>query len=182
MINYHLDKNKVCLLVVDVQEKIFKEVERSCEVMYALQKIIKGFQIMKLPIIVSEQYPEGLGSTVSALKNLLGQDAVYRDKTTFSCFADEQLKEDLLPFSQVVLVGVEAHVCILQTAKDLLKAGKQVVILNDAISSRFIYDFSTAIAEASRAGARISSVETILFELLKSSKSPFFKEMIQLIK
>lgn len=181
-LNYKIEPNKICLLVIDVQEKLFKEVERSCEVMYALQKIIKGFQILKLPIIVSEQYPEGLGSTVMALKKLLGENVNYFSKTSFSCFADKNLQDALLPFDQIILVGIEAHVCVLQTAKDLLSSKKQVVILNDAISSRFIYDFSTAIAEGSRAGARISSVETVLFELLQGSKSPYFKEMIQLIK
>ena len=105
-------------------------------------------------------------------------------KTSFSCIDDDHVKTALLvqPITQWVLIGIEAHVCILQTAKDLLGLGKQVVVLNDAISSRSIYDFSTAIAELRDCGVRISSTETILFELLRDSKSSEFKEISQLIK
>ena len=97
---------------------------------------------------------------------------------------DDLVKAELLlaPVSQWVLAGIEAHVCVLQTAKDLLEQGKQVVVLNDAISSRSIYDFSTAIAEMRDCGARISSTETVLFELLRDSKAAEFKEISQLIK
>lgn len=181
-LNYHLEKSKVCLLIVDVQDKIFAQMERPCEVMHAIHKIVKGFQIMHLPIIVSEQYPEGLGPTVLGLKNLLGENVPYLTKTTFSCLETQAIAEKLKDFEQFIIVGIEAHVCVLQTVKDLLNAGKQVVILNDAISSRSIYDFSTAIQECSRAGARISSVETVLFELVSDAKAPEFKSISNLIK
>lgn len=81
-----------------------------------------------------------------------------------------------------IVVGIEAHVCILQTARDLQVAGNRVVVLNDAISSRSIYDYSTAIAEMRDEGIRISSVETLLFELMQDSKCPEFKQVSQLIK
>lgn len=86
------------------------------------------------------------------------------------------------PTDQWVLIGIEAHVCVLQTAKDLIAEGKQVVVLNDAIGSRSIYDFSTAIAEMRDCGVRITSTETILFELLRNSQAAEFKAMSQLIK
>ena len=179
-LNYCLEKSKVCLLIVDVQEKLFPVMERTCEVMHAMQKTVKGFSIMKLPIIVSEQYPQGLGHTVPSLKNILDNSLVIT-KTTFSCIADPLFADTLKPYDQVVIIGVEAHICVLQTAKDLLRNGIQVVVLNDAITSRSIYDFSTAIAELRDAGARISSVETILFELLGSSKASEFKQINELI-
>ncbi len=181
-LNYRLEKSKVCLLVIDVQDKLFPLVERPCETMMSIHRIVKGFQILNLPIIVSEQYPEGLGSTVLGLRNLLGKDMQYLKKTTFSCFAEPSIKEKLMPFDQFILVGIEAHVCVLQTAKELLMAGKQVAVLNDAISSRSIYDFSTAILELKSAGARISSIETVLFELIYDSKSLEFKQISNLIK
>lgn len=184
MRNQKLIREKTGLLVVDVQEKLFPHVENSCIVMQHLQKVIRGFEILGLPVYVTEQYPAGLGSTVSTLKGVLGPHQVYFVKTAFSCLDDESIQKELLkaPIEQWVVVGIEAHVCILQTVKDLLQHGKQVTVLNDAISSRSIYDFSTAIAEMRDCGARISSTETVLFELLRHSKAAEFKEISQLIK
>lgn len=182
--NFKLIKEHTALLLIDVQEKLFPYVENSCNVMQAMQKAIRGFQILGIPIYVSEQYPKGLGTTVPLLKGLLGNNQHYMIKTAFSCLDDETIKTELLklPINQWVIIGIEAHVCVLQTAKDLLHYHKQVVVLNDAISSRSIYDFSTAIAEMRDCGARISSSETILFELLRNSKAAEFKEISQLIK
>ncbi|MEI8366440.1 MAG: isochorismatase family protein [Parachlamydiaceae bacterium] len=182
--NYRVDRANVGLLVIDVQEKLFPYVENSCVVMQTMQKAIRGFQILHLPIYVTEQYPRGLGGTVPTLKGILGEGQRYLTKTAFSCLADDAIRQELVHSSitQWVIVGIEAHVCVLQTAKDLLEQGKQVIILNDAISSRSIYDFSTAIAELRDCGARISSTETVLFELLRDSKATEFKEISQLIK
>jgi isochorismate hydrolase len=182
--NDKLTRSTVGLLVVDVQEKLFPYVENSCPVMQTIQKAVRGFQILHLPIYVTEQYPKGLGHTVATLKGVLGQEQTYLPKTTFSCLDDQFVKETLLkaPIAQWVVAGIEAHVCILQTVKDLLENQRQVIVLNDAISSRSIYDFSTAIAELRDCGARISSTETVLFELLRDSKAAEFKEISQLIK
>lgn len=182
--NLKLRREKVGLLVIDVQEKLFPYVENSCPVMQNLQKAVRGFQILHLPVYVTEQYPTGLGSTVATLKGVLGQDQSYLVKTAFSCLDDPEIKEKLLSVTieQWVIAGIEAHVCVLQTIKDFIENGRQVTVLNDAISSRSIYDFSTAIAEMRDCGARISSTETVLFELLRNSKTAEFKEISQLIK
>ncbi len=172
------------LLVVDMQEKMFAAVDRGPDILHTMCKLIKGFQILKLPILVSEQYPEGLGPTVPPLQTLLGENYSPWVKSTFSCLNDQTFADYVVasPYLQWVVVGIEAHVCVLQTVKGLLKLGKQVTVLNDAITSRSIYDFSTAIAEMRDAGARISCSETVLFELLQDSKHPQFKEISQLIK
>lgn len=181
---FTLDRSKTGLLLIDVQEGLFPHVERSLEVVEAIDKIIQGFQALGLPIIVSEQYPQGLGQTVYCIRASLGEAYTPWTKTTFSCFDDPLLKKYILesPCQQWVLVGFEAHVCILQTAKGLLSAGKDVVVLNDAIGSQSIYDFSTAIAEMRDCGVRISSVETVLFELLRDSQAPEFKAVSKIIK
>lgn len=83
--NFTLDRKKTGLLVIDVQEKLFQEMDRACEVMRSIQKVVKGFQILNLPIVVSNQYPEGLGETVPTLKQLLGNNCTPIKKTTFSC-------------------------------------------------------------------------------------------------
>jgi len=184
MVNFSLSREQSGLLVVDVQDKLFEKVENPCGVLNNINKTVKGFQLLNLPIIATEQYPKGLGETVASLKVILGENQQRLSKTTFSCFKDEDIKKKIVSsnISQWVLVGIEAHVCILQTAKDLINAGKQVVVLNDAISSRSIFDYSTAIAELRDCGARISSTETVLFELIQDSKAPEFKQMSQLIQ
>jgi nicotinamidase-related amidase len=176
--------SQTILLIVDVQEKIFSSVERGAELIHALFKIIQGFQILELPIILSEQYPQGLGATVQPVRELLGDKYRPFVKTSFSCMDDQPFSSyaSTLPQTQWIVVGIEAHICVLQTVKGLLASGKSVSVLNDAISSRSIYDFSTAIAEMRDEGARITSVETILFELIKDSGHPGFKLISGLIK
>lgn len=181
---FTLVPTQTVLLIVDMQEKMFAAVDRGPDILYTMCKLIKGFQILKLPVLISEQYPEGLGPTVPPLKTLLGEDYSPWVKSTFSCLNDQAFADyvEASPHLQWVVVGIEAHVCVLQTVKGLLKLGKQVTVLNDAITSRSIYDFSTAIAEMRDAGARISCAETVLFELLQDSQHPQFKEISQLIK
>jgi nicotinamidase-related amidase len=179
-----LEKEQVALLVVDVQDKIFSAVDHSTDVLKALLILVKGLQALDVPIFVSEQYPQGLGSTVEPIRVALGLNYQPWIKSTFSCLEDLIIAQKIkdLKYDQWIVVGVEAHVCVLQTAKQLQELGKQVITLNDAISSRSVYDFATAIAEMRDADIRVSSVETILFELLKDSKAPAFKTISQLIK
>lgn len=184
MSNEILDKSKAGLLIIDVQEKLFPHVERACEVLTAMQTMVEAAKILELPIFVTEQYPKGLGSTVPMLKSCLSQSTVIFSKTTFSCLGDLAVREALLqvPVSQWILVGLESHVCVLQTARDLLASDKEVIVLNDAITSRSLYNFATAIAEMRDMGARISCVETVLFELLRDSRAPEFKAISQLVR
>ncbi|MCB1111194.1 MAG: isochorismatase family protein [Chlamydiales bacterium] len=179
-----LKRESTGLLVIDVQDRLFAHVERNCETLIAMQKAVQGFNLMHLPIVVTEQYPEKMGSTVKGLQPFLENASEPLSKTTFSCLADAAIRKKLLdmPITQWVLIGIEAHVCVLQTARELKDAGKDVVVLNDAITSRSIYDYSTAIAEMRDCGIRISSVETVLFELMRDSKAPEFKELSALIK
>jgi nicotinamidase-related amidase len=184
MSSFTLQASQTILLIVDMQEKIFASVDRGPDILYTLCKLVQGMQILNVPILLSEQYPQGLGKTIEPLRNLLGELYHPWVKSTFSCLDDADFFNCVisLPYSQWIVVGIEAHICVLQTVKGLLKAGKQVTVLNDAMSSRSIYDFSTAIAEMRDAGARISCTETILFELLKDSQHPQFKSISELIK
>lgn len=185
MVNFRLKKEKTALLIVDIQERLYGHVERPCEMLHQVMKMVEAFKLMDMSIVVSEQRPDKMGSTVLPLREELPDgDFPYFTKTAFSCVGDVKLREALLamPQTQWVLVGMEAHVCVLQTAKDLLDEGREVVVLNDAITSRSIYDFSTAIAEMRDCGVRVSSVETVLFELLGDSLAPEFKQVSQLIK
>lgn len=179
-----LSRNRTGLLVVDVQEKLMPHIERSADILTAIQKTIKGFKILGLPILVTEQYPDGLGTTLPALKSLLGDHQSYLPKTTFSCLGNNEFQRLIqeTKCDQWVIIGVEAHICVLQTAKDLLRNGMDVVVLNDATSSRSIYDFSTSIAQMRDLGISIASTESVLFELVADAKAPEFKSISLLLK
>lgn len=183
-VSKRIKKDSVGLLILDVQERLFCKVERQEEVCSAIEKVMKGFGIFRRPIVLTEQAPSHLGRTLDSLMNCVDGLEPPLEKTSFSCIADKKIREALLalPVQQWVLVGLEAHICVLQTAKDLLRLGKEVAVLNDAISSRSIFDFSTAIAELRDCGVRISSVETLLFELLRDAKDPHFKAISALVK
>ena len=179
-----LPRERTGILLIDVQEKLYPHLDRAAEVVATMQKALKGFQILRLPIVVTEQYPEGLGPTVPVLRQCLGDQQQYWSKTSFSCLGEAALREYLLalPIDHWIVLGAEAHVCVLQTVKELKAAHKEVVILNDAITSRSVYNFSTAIAEMRDVGVRISSTEAVLCELVKDSRSPEFKRISLLIK
>lgn len=173
---FRLDPKKAALLIIDVQTKLFPLVEHPCEMMEKQVLLIKGCKLAHVPVYATEQYPSGLGDTIDTLKSLIDSKQMLPEKTCFS-------GASLLPeFKQWIVAGIEAHVCVQQTVYDLVETGHEVVVVNDAISSRSIYDFSTAIAEMRDFGARISSTEAILFELLQDSKHPNFKAFSQLIK
>lgn len=184
MLSFTLQSSQTALLIIDMQDQVFASVDRGSNVLHTMCTLVKGCQLLNIPIFISEQYPQGLGSTVAPLRALLGEQYQPWIKSTFSCLDNPAFFDFVhsLPYLQWVVVGIEAHICVLQTVKDLLQIGKQVAVLNDGITSRSIYDYSTAIAEMRDAGARISSFETILFELLKDSKHPQFKSISQLIK
>lgn len=180
----NLDKTKTGLLLIDIQEKVWAAVEQRDELLNGLLKLVKGMQILQIPIFLSEQNPKGLGETLGVLQMMLGEAYQPLLKSHFSCLDETQVYETLssLPIQQWILAGIESHICVLQTAKGLLRLGKQVVVPNDAIAARSIFDYSTSIAEMRDEGVRITSVETLLFELLGDSKAGEFKQINQLIK
>lgn len=185
MKNFFLDRKNCALIIIDIQDRLFGHVERSAEMLLNIEKLVEGMKILEIPIIISEQIPEKMGQTVLSLKEKLSSgDYKYFSKSTFSCYGSDEIRNYVksLNLHQFILVGIEAHVCVLQTAKSMLEEGLEVVVLNDAISSRSIFDYSTAISEMKDLGIRVSSVETILFELVSDSKAKEFKSISQLIK
>ena len=174
------DPKKTGLLLIDIQENLFPFIERGQEVIHCLSKLVKTAQLLSVPIVCTEQFR--LGPTLPIIQSWGIPQAI--EKSTFSCVRSEAVEKVLKesPVEEWILCGIEAHICILQTAKDLLKMGKKVSIPNDAISSRSIFDFSTAIAELRDVGARITSSEIILFEWIKDSQHPKFKEFLSIVK
>jgi nicotinamidase-related amidase len=179
-----LNREKTGLWLVDVQENLFPLVDRYDEVLDNICFAIECASALKLPIFVTEQYPEGLGPTVEAIKKRLPTGQVIYPKTTFSGYKDPFIQKavDQLKVDEWILIGIEAHICVLQTAKDLIEEKKRVVVLNDAVTSRSLFDFSTAMGELRDNGIRISSTETVFYELVRDSATPAFKAILPLIK
>jgi nicotinamidase-related amidase len=177
-----LNREKTALLVIDIQEKIYKVVRNYELLIDNVLKLVKGFKILNLPIYFTEQYPKGLGETVRQLKDEINKDAVL--KLTFSCSGASDLFDQLKKnnIQQVVVCGIESHVCVQQTVLDLLANGFQVNLAVNAVSSRTKIDYKTAIARMGKHGAELTTVETILFELLQICGTPEFKGISSLIK
>ena len=168
------------LLVVDVQEKLAPLMPAPSQLIDRLALLIDGAKLLEVPTLVTEQYPAGLGSTVPPLAGRL-EDAV--EKRQFSAAVDailEPLRQSNI--RNVVVCGVETHICVLQTVYDLLANGFRVQVTVDAVASRGLLDHQTAMRRFEQAGATLSTVESILFEWMQSSEHPQFRAVSRLVK
>jgi nicotinamidase-related amidase len=178
-----LERGSTGLLVVDVQEKLMSLID-SDALESRLCLLIEAARVLDIPIVVTEQNPLGLGSTVECVRKVLSEEEGISEKRTFSCVADRAIETRLraLPVQDWIVAGIETHVCVLQTAKELLLAGAGVAIASDAVGARNRDEHLGALDEMRHFGARVSSVETLLFELMRTSESPQFKEVSALVK
>ena len=174
-----LDPDRAALVVIDVQEGFRKAIRGFDRVAGAAIALIKGARATEVPILVTEQYPKGLGRTVSPVAEALPGDVEAIEKVCFS--APEADGFDLAGRDQALLCGVETHVCVNQTALDLLDHGVEVHVASDAVGSRFDHDKSVGLEKMERAGAVITTVETALFELVARAGTPQFKEVQNVI-
>ena len=182
---YRIARENTQAMIVDVQERLTPHIYDHENIVKKTVTLIKGLQALNIPIMLNEQYKKGLGDTLPELRDVLeGDNAKSFEKVTFSACDNNDSWHHLAQQnrSTVLLFGAEAHVCIMQTALDLLDNGMQPVIIGDAVGSRFPYDKKQAIRRIRRTGGVISTVESILFELCRSSEDPAFKTIINLIK
>ena len=179
-----LDRKRAALVVIDMQEKFRPIMASFDEVAERIAVMVQGSKLLGIPIIVTEQYPQGLGRTAAEITAHLPTDIQPLEKLTFSSCGvpefDLQLREKHI--EQVILVGIEAHICVSQTAHDLLQLGYQVHLISEAIGARFPPNREVALAKMQRAGTLLSSVEMALFEMMKSSDVAEFKTVQKLIK
>ncbi|QNM98036.1 isochorismatase family protein [Chitinimonas koreensis] len=164
------------LLVVDVQDKLVPAIADAPRTVAAMKWLVDAARMNGVPVVLSEQYPQGLGHTLGLLR-AAAESAPTVEKTTFSCVAADCLKDTPAETrSQVVICGIEAHVCVLQTALELQAAGKQVFLVADAIGARQAADKAVAIERARTAGVAIVTREMALFEWMRDSRVPQFRE------
>ena len=180
-----LEADRCALVVVDIQEKLLPPIFQQEQLLRNAKLLIRAAGILTIPIIVSTQYAKGLGGTVSEIASLLPETAAI-DKHLFSCFGSDVFCSLLkrLPGNRntLLLCGMESHICVTQTALAALRDGYLVHVASDAVSSRTEWNWKIGLERMRAAGAVISSTEMMIYELMRSSASPAFKEMLPHLK
>ena len=171
------------LLIIDVQGRLAQGVVQSAVLEANISKLARSCMVLDVPILLTEQYPKGLGSTISSLKDLLpGKVAV--EKLSFSCCGTPEFMKQLRLFKRndILVAGIEAHVCVYQTAVDLVEFGYNVHLVTDCVSSRTEDNRLLGIRCIEKAGASLTSAEMALFELLRVAEGERFKAISKIIK
>lgn len=179
-----LTTDNTILLVIDVQSKLAQVMHQREQLFANLERMIKGVQVLELPIILTEQVPEKLGPTRSEIGELFNGDFSPVSKSSFSCCGNAQFMERFkaLERQQVLLTGIEAHICVYQTSVDLINLGYEVQLVTDGVASRTPENRAIGINRIKEAGASLTSIETALFELLRVAEGPQFKQISKIVK
>ena len=178
-----IEKNHVTAIVVDLQERLFPHIHQHDILADRCAMFIKGLRILEIPIRVTQQYTKGLGPTIPSIVEALGEFDPL-EKLNFSACAVSEIEADVLGGHghQFILVGIETHICVQQTALDILSQGRGVIVVEDCVSSRRENDKRMAIERMRDAGAIITTAESVLFELLEKAGTDTFKEISALVK
>lgn len=180
-----LEADQCALVVIDIQEKLLPPIFQKEQMVKNAQLLIRLAGILKIPRLMTTQYPKGLGNTVPEIASLL-PEAQAIDKQIFSCFGSDVfcsvLKRQPGNRNTLLLCGMESHICVMQTALAALREGYIVHVASDAVSSRTEWNWKVGLDRMKTAGAIISSTEMMMYELLKSSSSAGFKELLPYLK
>ena len=180
-----LDPHDTQLLIVDLQVKLLPLIQGNEQVLATCDRMIRAADIFGLPITVTEQYPQGIGPTHPKILDTLGSVEHARfEKMTFSCCGDKAIADRLTSVGrkQVLVGGIEAHVCVQQTVLDLLKLDWEPFVLADAVSSRTEFDFDISLLRMQQAGAVVTTAESTMFELTGLSGTEQFKQVLDIVK
>jgi nicotinamidase-related amidase len=170
------------LVIVDVQDKLLALIPQTPALLINIEFLLDAGKLLNIPVLATEQYPKGLGPTAASIAQRLPQP--IPEKTAFSCCGSTEFAQQVVGAgrSTAVLAGIESHVCVMQTALDLLERGSKVVIPVDAVAARGEIDHATALHRLERAGALLTTSESVVFEWLGSSTSPVFKAASALVQ
>lgn len=183
MDRFRADRHGSVLIIVDVQTKLAAVMPRRGEVIGNCVRLVEGVKTLGVPVLVTEQYPNGLGPTVDELKAVLPEERAF-EKLTFSCGRDQAFLDALTASGRrkVILAGMEAHICILQTALDLMEEGYIVQVVKDATCSRTEANEKVAMDMLRDAGAVVTSTETVLYQMLREAGTVEFKALSTLLR
>lgn len=179
-----LSEKNTILVIIDVQSALLQAMHEREDLLANLQKLIKGTQALDLPILWLEQNPSRLGQTAPEIQVLLGGSQSVIPKMAYSCCGEPKFMHNIeaLGRQQILLAGIETHVCVYQTAADLLARGFEVQIVADAVSSRRAFDKTVGLDRVRALGARIACVEMVLFELMRTAEHPAFKNVLKIVR
>ena len=184
MEKFKLDADKAVLVVIDIQERLVTAMPQKIylRLRNTVAMLVEAAKLLGVPVVTTEQYPKGIGHTVAELAGPCGEKVV--EKVSFGCCGEPDFLAALKETgrSQVMVTGMEAHVCVYQTVLGLLEDGYHVHLVRDAICSRSKTDFLAGIASATQAGAVVTTAETVLFQILEKSTHGQFKAISQLVK
>lgn len=179
-----LETEHTAFLLTDVQGRLAELMHDQIALFDHLRRAIRGMQLLGIPIIWMEQNPEKLGETTPVIRELMEAEERPIAKMCFSCCAEPAFmaRLDALGRRQILVAGIETHICIYQTVTDLVRHGYEVEVLGDAVSSRTAGNKQVGLDKIKAAGAHVTSVETALFELMKTAAHPAFREMLKIVK
>src|SRR5690554_1836810 len=182
MEKFTLNREETILLVIDIQEKLVPVMKYTEQVVKNNKILIHAAKETNFPVLATEQYPKGLGHTVTELADILDDDHVF-SKNSFTAYTDEVKKAIAATGKKKILVtGMETHVCVFQTVRDLINEGYQVYLIKDGVASRTKANYLNGLDLMKSLGATITNTETAVFDLLKVSGTPEFKLLLKLIK
>ncbi len=181
-----LEANLAVLLIIDIQSKMLAAIGSSSQetILDKTRRLIGTAKVLDIPILLTEQNPQGIGSTDSRVQSWLPDDLSPIEKTTCSCWRDEKFKRALQATGRehVILAGLETHVCVQQTALDLLRVDYVPFLAADAVGSRTADDMKMSLERMRHAGVEVSTAEAIIFDLIERCDHPKFKEILKLVK
>ena len=162
------------LLIIDVQEKLVNALDKDI-IVKRVSNLVKSARLLNIPVVATEQYPKGLGATVETVSAEFAENTPVFEKTSFNALEADGVLEKIKAFNkkQIVICGIETHICVHQTAAALLREGYEVYVIKDACASRSKYEFKQGIELMASNGVKVSCVEIVLFEWLKTAKSLF---------
>lgn len=183
MNKYRLNREDALLLIIDIQERLAPVMKYKDEVVDNTLVLLETSKIMDIPVIITEQYPRGLGSTIPEIMEKLDSNMEVFEKIEFSAYTDEvESSLEKKNRKKVIIVGMETHVCVLQTVRDLLDNDYEVFVARDGVASRTKDNFQNALELMKSMGAIVTNTESIVFDLLEKAGSPEFKTISKLIK
>ncbi|MGI6452050.1 MAG: isochorismatase family protein [Syntrophomonadaceae bacterium] len=183
MEKFFIKRQNTVLVIIDLQEKLLAAMNERNIVCNNTRLLLEAAHLFDIPVVITEQYPKGLGPTVQEIKEVLPEKYYFIEKTAFSAYTEEmQQTLSSIGKNTVIVTGSETHVCVFQTVRHLLEADYNVHVALDAVCSRFSVNYHNGLDLMKEMGAVINNTETILFDLLQRSGTPEFKKISPLLK
>jgi nicotinamidase-related amidase len=177
-------REKCSAVLIDVQSKLFPHIADKQKLEDNITKLVKGLQVLQIPILITQQYTKGIGETIDSLRALFPDGFTHIEKSEFSCLDNVDFQAELMKLGKdcLIIFGIESHVCVLQTVLDAINMGYLPILVEDCISSRNLNDKNIAVQRARNEGAIITTYESLLFELTRISGTDEFKLISKIIK